>query len=144
MVKKNILLADDDPDDCDLYREIIKEINFMGDLIIVNDGRHFIEKIKSDNFIVPSYIFLDINMPKKDGIECLQVVRSMDYYNGVPVIILTTSSGQSNIDKCYANGASRYIVKPSSKKRLAILLQDIFTMHSQTLLHPELNNFLMV
>jgi CheY-like chemotaxis protein len=144
LLNPSILYADDDEDDCQLFREILSELNFQGRVTIVNDGEHLMSKVHDLTFEVPSIIFLDINMPCKNGIECLEDIRSNATYKSVPVVMLTTARNSSRIIKCFNKEASRYIIKPTSVARLRALIHDILQMDSHALAAPQKNNFLMV
>ena len=118
---KNIVLADDDQDDVEMFQTAIEESCTKLELTVASDGLALIlllEKIPT-----PDAIFLDLNMPGKSGKMCLEEIRSNDNFKKVPIIILSTSNHKSEIDFCLNNGANRYFVKPNSYKGLISIIE---------------------
>lgn len=109
---KNILLADDDQDDVELFEHAVSEFCDTINLIVAANGVELLRLLSVKP--KPDVIFLDLNMPRKTGKECLVEIRNNPEYNQVPIIILSTSSQQSEIDFCLEKGANHYIIKPSS------------------------------
>ncbi|WP_298220425.1 response regulator [Flavobacterium sp.] len=134
---KNIFLSDDDADDCMLFSEALQEIYNESEarLTIVNDGMALMEVLEETVPPPPEVIFLDINMPKKNGVECLQEIRSTPKLAGIPIIIFSTSSNKDIVDKTYLHGANYYICKPQSylllKKTIELVLSFDFERLSQ-------------
>ena len=109
----NILYADDDADDREIFCEAIREINPAIKVVLGMDGEETL-KILSVQKELPHLIFLDINMPKMDGIECLVKLKSDDRLKGIPVIIYSTTSNKSDQSKIALLGASDFILKGNS------------------------------
>jgi DNA-binding response OmpR family regulator len=107
-----IFLADDDEDDRELFHEALNSASYSCELITVNNGEKAINFFKENNYI-PDLIFLDINMPKRNGIECLKFIKELHPAAAFHIIMLSTSSSANVIDTSYRNGASIYIQKPS-------------------------------
>ncbi len=122
-----IILADDDSDDRELFSEAIEETNFQVKLDTAEDGETFLCVLKSSKNL-PDIIFLDLNMPNKNGKECLAELRSSVKYNQVPVIIYSTSSSKRDIDEVYEKGANLYISKPSSFQELKRIANEVLTL----------------
>lgn len=116
-----IFLADDDDDDREFFHEALNSIDFNCELITVNNGEKVINFF-SGNHPLPDLIFLDINMPKKNGLECLKFIRSTHPTGNFHIIMLSTSSATSIVDMSYRYGASIYIQKPSRFKELVMYL----------------------
>ena len=112
----NILLVEDSPGDVELTREALSHGRFSHSLDVVSDGEEaliFLNKQgKYFNAQTPDLILLDLNMPRKDGLEVLKEISSSASLKTIPVIILTTSNSELDIFKCYDNGANSYFVKP--------------------------------
>jgi CheY-like chemotaxis protein len=89
---------------------------------MLNNGQQVIDYFKSP-VVVPDYVFLDINMPLADGIECLSFIKSLNPLHQFPVIMLSTAFSDDIIKKCYAKGASIYIQKPSKFNELIDILR---------------------
>lgn len=112
----NILLVEDSPGDVELTREALSNGSFKHQLDVVFDGEEALfflnKKGKYGNAKTPDLILLDLNMPRKDGLEVLKEIRSSALLKSIPVIILTTSNSELDIFKCYDNYANSYFVKP--------------------------------
>ena len=109
----NILYADDDADDREIFCEAIREINPAIKVVLGKDGEETL-KILSVQKELPHLIFLDINMPKMDGIECLAKLKSDDRLKSIPVIIYSTTSNKSDQSRIALLGASDFILKGNS------------------------------
>ena len=112
-----IVFADDDADDRLLLQEAFEENNLKCTLYFVEDGVELLDYLEQ-NGTVPSLILLDINMPRKDGKQILQEIKSSIQWRHIPVILFTTSKSPEDIRKCYDLGANSFIVKPSSFENL--------------------------
>ena len=112
-----IVFADDDADDRLLLQEAFEENNLKCTLYFVEDGVELLDYLEQ-NGTVPSLILLDINMPRKDGKQILQEIKSSIQWRHIPVIMFTTSKSPEDIRKCYDLGANSFIVKPSSFENL--------------------------
>lgn len=121
----HILLADDDPDDILVFQLAIAEIAPLSKISVVNDGNEALKFLKKQQ---PDLIFLDINMPCKNGIECLEEIRSDDAFNDLPVIIYSTTINISQLNASFNKGASLYMQKPTNyediKKSISSILSD--------------------
>lgn len=130
-IQRYIYLADDDSDDRDFFADAMLEIDPHVILKQAHDGMYLMDNLlRLSNSELPEFIFLDINMPRKSGLECLEEIRN---HNGtlkeVNVIMLSTSSDPENIQKAMELGATFYAVKPSSFEKLKSLLDDILNMN---------------
>lgn len=123
---KTIFLSDDDSDDCSLFLEALEEVQKFVCVHIAPDGARLMKDLCESALQTPELIFLDINMPKKNGLECLAEIRTMPQYSDIPVVILSTTSNSDVIERSFAAGANFYITKPSNfgalKKSLAYVL----------------------
>jgi CheY-like chemotaxis protein len=124
----NVLYADDDVDDREIFCEVIKEINPAIKVVLGKDGIETL-KILSVQKELPDLIFLDINMPRMDGIECLVKIKSDDRLKGIPVIIYSTTSNKSDVTKISLLGASDFILKGNSYESVKESLHKILTSH---------------
>lgn len=115
-----ILLADDDRDDRFLFQEALKELPMKADLRTVYDGEHLMNYLNENAHDLPDVLFLDLNMPKKNGFECLSEIKLSDNLKDLPVIMFSTSFPrdvnyeQDMIKMLYKIGASDYIRKPAN------------------------------
>lgn len=123
----NILIVDDDTDDSLILSEAIERILPSYNFHFENDGEDALEFIVRKD--PPDLLFLDVNMPKKNGIECLKAIYDLNLLPNTPIIIYSTSNGENDIEQCYNLGAMSYIVKPSSRRELSRLVElAIFTL----------------
>jgi PleD family two-component response regulator len=112
---KTLLLAEDDEDDYVLFCEAIKDFPAPLELHWVRNGEELMAALKQDKTDI---IFLDINMPLKNGFECLTEIRGDVQLKETPVIIYSTSDDTKLIDWMYNAGANLYLCKPTDFKRL--------------------------
>ena len=119
-----ILLVDDDEDDQDIFREAVSVVNPDCEVRLAMDGEHGLTNL-SERPQLPDYIFLDVNMPKMDGKQFLEEVKSHPLYSTVPVIIYSTSNHASEMGTYFKMGASNFITKPSEFNLLVTYLRSI-------------------
>src|SRR6478752_6042239 len=124
---KKVLLADDDSDDRELFREAAGFVDPNVNIITANDGEELMTNLTRDNMTMPDLIFLDLNMPKKNGKECLSEIRSNSILKGIPVIIYTTSLNPIDIEDTFNSGALYFFRKPNSFEELKEVLHQVFT-----------------
>lgn len=110
--KLHVLLADDDSDDSMLFGEALEQSDIPVEFSRAEDGNQLLRVLEEGQ--KPDILFLDVNMPYKNGIECLQTIRSQRQFENLPIIIYSTTNYRVNIDACYEGGANLYVVKPST------------------------------
>ncbi len=109
---KPILIIDDDLVDAMTIKRAFKDINVTNRIDLVGNGEQALEFLRNDDNEKPALIFLDLNMPKMNGIEFLRILRQDDQLNMIPVIILTTSKDEHDKVDSFKLGIAGYIVKP--------------------------------
>ncbi|HJU40187.1 MAG TPA: response regulator [Tahibacter sp.] len=115
-----VLMADDDPDDCRLTVDAFRAAQLANPLAFVEDGAALLDYLKrrrryADVAIeLPGLILLDLNMPRIDGREALAEIKSDTALRHIPVVVLTTSSADEDIERAYRAGCNSYIQKPDS------------------------------
>jgi CheY-like chemotaxis protein len=109
----NILLADDDVDDCIFFREALDELHLSAKLIAVHDGEQLMQLLTDETYRLPNVLFLDINMPRKNGFECLTEIKISHKLQPLPVIMFSTSFEQEVVNRLYKSGARYFIRKPT-------------------------------
>src|ERR1700751_5728852 len=107
----DILLVEDNPNDAELTQRALKKTNLEAKLMIARDGAEALEVLLSQR-AKPKVIFLDLKLPKIDGIEVLRRVREDDRTRSIPVVVLTSSHEERDITECYRLGVNSYVVKP--------------------------------
>lgn len=127
-----ILMAEDDPDDRVLLEQAFKDIQFSGELRFVEDGEalmHYLYRrgdyADSALFPRPTIIFLDLNMPKKDGRQALVEIKSDPDLCKIPVVVWTTSDMDEDRKRCREAGADYYITKPMRYRELVEKVQEL-------------------
>ena len=116
MVEVHLLLADDDPDDCYVFSQVIDRIKPRVKFTCVEDCESLLKYL--DSSPLPDVLFLDLNMPVLTGQECLRAIKERLDWKTIPIIIYSTATGQHIIDECYELGADLYVIKPSDPNKL--------------------------
>lgn len=131
---KTIFLADDDADDCMLFEDALREVSTSTELTTANDGVELINLMEAAVLPPPDVIFLDLNMPRKNGFECLEQIRRTKAWEDIPVVIFSTSGQEEMVRKVHERGASYFIRKPGSflklKQAIKQILEIDWTKHS--------------
>lgn len=126
----HVILADDDVDDRDLFRDILNDFSPSVFLTTVDDGLKLMNALSSDPIVpAPHLIFLDINMPLKDGFECLKEIRSNSKFDHVPVFMFSTHESSTVLDKTYYMGANLYIPKFFFFTQQNEVIKRLFEVH---------------
>jgi len=126
----NIMLADDDKEDCYLFEKALKEIPIATSLITVSNGEDLMDYLYKNSTNLPDVLFLDLSMPQKTGFECLIEIKEDKKLEALHVAIFTTSFTQvidveHNLKKTLSNmGSQNYIRKPSGFKELIHLIHQ--------------------
>lgn len=127
----HILMADDDKDDFFILKEAAEK---AGEPLQVSYAANWLELWRFFLKTLPDILFLDINMPVKDGIECLQLLRKERKYDNIPILIYSTSVSQADIDKAYQSGANYFIVKPNTIEDITNIIKRLISMSKEALL----------
>ncbi len=136
MSNGQILMADDDADDRFLVKAAFDDISITHQLVFFEDGDQLVSHLsQSTSGNMPLLILLDLNMPKRDGREVLEIIRSNKTWSMIPIIIFSTSNAPDDIKAAYQLGANCYIIKPSSYEGLkeAVLNIHKFWLSTATL-----------
>jgi CheY-like chemotaxis protein len=120
-----ILLVEDDEDDQFLFAEALRKIHPTIAYEIAGDGTEALSIL--ENSPVFDFIFMDLNMPKMDGFECLRTMKANEIHQKVPVIIISTSTLKKDIEHCMKIGAAYYFTKPVHFDQLFQKIDDIIT-----------------
>ena len=127
----HIILADDDEDDRLFFTEAFDELKISTKVNTFNDGVELMDYLNNDNAILPNVLFLDLNMPRKSGKECLNELRSNEKFNNIAIAIYSTSSSEEDIEDTFVDGANIYIKKPNDFTVLKKILLDVVTINWQ-------------
>ena len=124
---KTFFIADDDPDDVDFFIEAVNEVDQSIQCYSASDGEEALQKLKKTLEILPDLIFLDLNMPRINGKQCLIEIKKTKKLSHIPVIIYTTSSLPKDLEETRKLGASHFLTKPSDFKHLCKELDSILS-----------------
>ena len=140
----NILLADDDGDDYLFFKEVLEDLQVSANLTVVNNGDQLMQTLTNKDSKLPHLLFLDLNMPRKNGLECLLEIKRDKNLNQIPVIIFSTSFQKNMVDLLYKSGAQYYIRKPADFSGLKTIIQQVFFIALQkNISQPEKENFVL-
>jgi CheY-like chemotaxis protein len=136
-----ILIAEDDADDRFLLQAAFQENGFRDKLQFVDNGVELMEYLSSltkgedDNTLLPKFILLDLNMPKKDGREVLKEIKQHPELKKIPVVIFSTTNNEQEMRRCYELGANSYITKPNSFEHLLKIVANLrgYWMHTSSI-----------
>lgn len=120
-----VFLIDDDADDREIFSLALAEIDPAYTCITAKNGIDALERLSTAE-IKPDYIFLDLNMPRMNGKQCLEEIKKQTSLARIPVVIYTTSSGSWEKEQLLQMGASAFITKPSEIDQLIHSLKEIF------------------
>jgi DNA-binding response OmpR family regulator len=126
-VFEKIWLADDDKDDCELFEDVLKQILPTVSLTIIPNGEVLMNTLSPSN--KPDILFLDINMPCKDGMDCLVEIRAQRHFSRLPIVMFSSSKESKFIQTSYGYGANLYYSKPTSFQELIAGLGNLFKMN---------------
>lgn len=142
----NILLADDDHDDCMFFKQALEELDTTSNLTTVHDGEQLMDYLNSavaenvgavgaEDFLplqpLPDIIFLDINMPRKNGIECLAEIKRNEKLKLIPVVMFSTTNSWDTINQLFKSGSNVYIHKPSDFTQLKQVINHALPIASE-------------
>jgi CheY-like chemotaxis protein len=126
-----ILLVEDNAGDARLTLEAFKEGRVINNFSVVRDGAEALEYLRREGQYAdsktPDLILLDLNLPKKDGREVLADIKADDRLKAIPVVVLTTSSANDDIERAYCHHANCYITKPVDLDQFLRVVQSIET-----------------
>ena len=127
----HIMLADDDEDDRLFFKEAFEEVKIKYDITTFNDGEQLMEYLSVPENPLPDIVFLDLNMPRKSGMECLREIRESNRLKRISVAIYSTSSSEQDIEDTFVAGANVYIKKPNDFNMLKKVLSDVVHINWQ-------------
>ena len=124
-----ILLVEDNPDDVLITKRALSKGKISNALYVVNNGEEAIRFLRKEGdykgVCTPALVLLDLNMPKMDGFQVLKEVKNDENLRSIPIIVLTTSDRDRDIDDAYNLGCNSYIVKPVSFENFIKTVIDI-------------------
>ncbi|MBU0762148.1 MAG: response regulator [Candidatus Altiarchaeota archaeon] len=136
----SILLVEDEEDDVIVTKRAFEESSMNPQLYVASDGLDALQQLGIEDGIpaeehkTPQLILLDLNMDRMDGFEFLQILRSNEMFKSIPVIVLSSSDRQNDVNRAYEVGANNYIVKPVDVhdfKRVISAVEDYWFVTSK-------------
>jgi CheY-like chemotaxis protein len=129
---KIILLADDDPEDAEMFSLVLDDVDPSVKFSHVDNGLGVFDYLQEKKNPTPDLIFLDINMPEMSGWQCLSLLKENPVTKNIPVMMYSTSSHPKDRQTAFELGATAFITKPSDYKGLqTIVLSVTDTLHNQ-------------
>lgn len=123
---KTIVYVDDDEDDRDIFREVMRDLNLGLNLVLAKDGHDALAKLEEIN---PICLFIDMNMPRMNGLQLLAILKRDPVLARIPAFILTTAVTPSQTHELKNLGAHDYLIKPSSFEEFKSLLRTNLQKH---------------
>jgi CheY-like chemotaxis protein len=137
----HLLFVDDDSDESYLFNEALEHSGLNIELSRAKDGNDLIEYLKNES--LPDMVFIDLNMPYKDGLEALIEIRKDEKFNKLPLVIYSTTKNNSHIDSSYKNGASLFVVKPNTFDGMVEIVKKVCTIDWENFSTPKREEFLI-
>ena len=122
---KHVVLADDDRDHAFLFERILKQVSPLHTLSVAPDGDVLLQVLQAHP---PDVLFLDLRMPSKNGIECLKEIRNTPGLSQLPIVVYSSSSKMTDIQRSYLHQADLYMVKPFHTDHLQNALEAVLSM----------------
>lgn len=139
----HILLADDDIDDRYFFEKALNAIPIVTQLSSVVNGEKLMTYLFENSGKLPDVLFLDFNMPRKNGLECLSQIKSHEALKHLPVIIISTSMHRHLADLLYQQGAYYYVRKTDEQELQQMLHQVLTMMIEKKLVRPARDKFIL-
>jgi CheY-like chemotaxis protein len=114
-----------------IFRDAINEVKVKTKLTLVNDGVQLMDYLTTTEGELPHIVFLDLNMPRKNGIECLREIRLDPNLKDLSIAIYSTSASEEDIEDTFVKGANVYIKKPNDFNTLVKVLEEVITINWQ-------------
>jgi CheY-like chemotaxis protein len=124
-MSKTIVLIDDDPDDLDIMKETLHKVEPSTQCISFLYPDEAIRVITGELIVIPDYIIIDMNMPRKTGLECLRELRSQEDFRDVPIVIYSTTISHATRETLMKSGATHVFQKPAKYEAWTGVLQKV-------------------
>jgi len=123
----NIMLVDDDESDRLIFESALAELEIQTIIQTRNNGEQLMDYLTQNGTRLPDVIFLDLNMPRKNGLECLKEIKSNEKFSDIAIAIYSTSASENDINETFIHGANVYIKKPNNFNTLKQVLHKAVT-----------------
>ena len=147
----DILLADDDTDDCLFFKDALEAMPIVTLFTAVHDGEQLMQYLNNKTNKLPDILFLDLNMPRKNGFECLSEIKLNKNLKNIPIVIFSTSFEKEVVKQLYQNGAQYFIRKPAEFAQFKKIILYVLTLikeyqpakHAENIPQPAKENFVL-
>jgi CheY-like chemotaxis protein len=139
----NILLADDDADDRMFFSDAVSSLPLNINLTTAKDGEKLMTLLLNNGGTLPDMLFLDLNMPFKNGFQCLTEIRNHPELKDIFVAIYSTTNNPREIDEAFKLQANLFIRKPNTFTELKLILAKVFALNLKQYIHPEKTKFVL-
>jgi CheY-like chemotaxis protein len=140
---RNVLLADDDADDRVLFRDVLNDLGLAVALKTVGDGVELMELLHSAKTL-PDVLFLDFNMPKKDGLTCLREIKADERLSALPVVVFSNSENYVLVELMLNEGASYFVRKQHGYNKTLKMINKLFSLDKNLLAQKkEMHEFVL-
>ena len=146
LTRPQLILVDDDKDDCLFFKEALEELPVTAELTTVHGGEQLMQLLAEKAYEPPPphVLFLDLNMPRKNCFEVLSEIKQNEKLKQLPVIIFSTSFNQKEVNRLYETGAHYYIRKPNTFSELKELIyQALILATEENMMRPAKENFVI-
>lgn len=141
-IPMHILFVDDDTDESYLFNEALEHAGLNIQLSKAKNGDDLLAFLS--NKPLPDLVFIDLNMPYKDGLEALTEIRKNDKFERLPLVIYSTTKNDFHIDSSYKHGANLFVVKPDNFDRMVHIVKKVCTMDWKNFRSPKRDEFLIL
>ena len=141
MPNLNVLLVDDDSEESYLFNEALEHAHLNIKLSRANDGNDLMSYLLRE--APPDLVFMDINMPYKDGLEALTEIRSIQKFKSLPLIIYSTTKNEDSINACYEKGADMFVIKPDDFDELVDVVKKVCRYDWKNYMRPVRDSFVI-
>jgi CheY-like chemotaxis protein len=126
----SIILTEDNEDDRDFFVSALEDLNLPIELISTNDGVELMTTLRETvtEPPPPHVIFLDLNLPRKNGYECIREIRETTKLKDIPIVVISTTDSTNEVEKTYNQGANCYIKKPISHIDLKLMIEKALSL----------------
>lgn len=122
-----VVLVEDDADDREFFQEAIAELSYEINVTMYKNGQEFIDGIQADKSDLPDLVFLDLNMPIKNGVQALKELREIPEFQKIPVVaIYSTSRSEKDHAETFLLGADAFITKPNDYGEMKKIIKRLF------------------
>jgi CheY-like chemotaxis protein len=128
-----VLIVDDDSDDRDFFCEALHEIDSTIECRFAKNGQEALDLLNKPENLLPDYIFLDLNMPRVGGVQCLKAIKKINHLSNIPVVIFSTTKQDDEAEKTRELGAVLFLTKPPTYTELVKKLSYVLSQSTHAI-----------